>query len=122
MPVADWLRKISPPGDEPYARVRWTGPKSYTQVTAGAPPTGGDQVNASQCGVNMIVLVLGDSSYTGRFQIVPIRVSDKIWALKWISMVTATVGGQSQVAGTEAIAATDLTGESVKLQINCVTG
>jgi hypothetical protein len=122
MPVKDWLRKLAPPGDEPYCRVRWTGPSSYTQVTAGAPPTGGDQIKASQFGVSMIVLVLGDSSYTGRFQIVPIRISDATWTLKWISLVTATVGGQSQVAGTEAISATDLSGESVKLQINTMAG
>jgi hypothetical protein len=70
----------------------------------------------------MIVLVLGDSSYTGRFQIVPIRVTDSKWTLKWISMVTATVGGQSQTVGSEAAALTDLSGESVKLQINTVSG
>jgi hypothetical protein len=122
MPVKDWLRKLSPPGDEPYCRVRWTGPSSYTQVTAGAPPTGGDQIKASQFGVNMIVLVLGASSYTGRFSIIPIQVSDFVWALKWISQVTATVGGQSQTVNTEAVAGTDLSGESVKLQVNTMSG
>ena len=122
MAVKDWLRKLAPPGDEPYCRVRWSGPSSYTQVTAGAPPTGGDSIKASQFGVNMIVLVLGDSSYSGRFTITPIRVSDSAWTLRWVSNVTATVGGQSQVAGTEAISASDLSGEYVKLQINTMAG
>jgi hypothetical protein len=122
MAIAQTLRALAPPGDEPYTRVRWTGPKSYTQVTAGAPPSGGDQIKASQVGVNMIVLVLGDSSYTGRFSIIPIRLSDSTWILKWVSQVTATVGGQSQTVNTEAAAATDLSGESVKLQINTLAG
>jgi hypothetical protein len=49
-------------------------------------------------------------------------VSDFVWALKWISQVTATVGGQSQTVNTEAVAGTDLSGESVKLQVNTISG
>ena len=121
MSVKAWLRKLAPPGDEPYARVQWTGPSSYTVLTVGSPPSGGDPVAASQLGVNMITLVLAGGSYDGRWLVVPIRISDSKWTLKWISLVTATVGGQSQNAFTEAVATTDLSSTYVKLQVNTVS-
>ena len=120
--VKTWLRKLVPPGDEPYARVQWVGPSSYAQIVVGSPPSGGDPIAASQFGVNMIALVLAQSSYDGRWMVIPIRISDAKWTLKWVSLVTATVGGQSQTAMTEAVAGTDLSSTSVKLQVNCVTG
>ena len=121
MAVKSWLRKLAPPGDEPYARVQWTGPSSYTVLTVGSPPSGGDPVVASQFGVNMITLVLAGGSYDGRWLVIPVRISDAKWTLKWISLVTATVGGQIQTAFTEAIAETDLSTTSVKLQVNTVS-
>ena len=120
MAVKDWLRKLAPPGDEPYARVRWVGPSSYTVLTVGSPPSGGDTISATQFGVSMITLVLGQSSYDGRWLVVPVRISDAKWTLKWISLVTATVGGQSQTANAEAAAGTDLSSTYVKLQVNTV--
>jgi hypothetical protein len=121
MSVKAWLRKLAPPGDEPYARVQWIGPSSYTVITVGSPPSGGDPIAASQFGVNMITLVLGQSSYDGRWMVIPVRISDSKWTLKWISLVTATVGGQAQTAMTEAIATTDLSTTYVKLQVNTVS-
>jgi len=120
MAVKDWLRKLAPPGDEPYARVKWAGPSSYTVLTVGSPPSGGDTISATQFGVSMITLVLGQSSYDGRWLVVPVRISDAKWTLKWISLVTATVGGQSQTANAEAAAGTDLSSTYVKLQVNTV--
>ena len=121
MAVKDWLRKLAPPGDEPYARVKWAGPSSYTVLTVGSPPSGGDTISATQFGVSMITLVLGQSSYDGRWLVVPVRISDAKWTLKWISLVTATVGGQSQTANAEAAAGTDLSSTYVKLQVNTVS-
>ena len=120
MAVKEWLRKLAPPGDEPYARVKWVGPSSYTVLTVGSPPSGGDTISATQFGVSMITLVLGQSSYDGRWLVVPVRISDAKWTLKWISLVTATVGGQSQTANAEAAAGTDLSSTYVKLQVNTV--
>jgi hypothetical protein len=121
MAVKEWLRKPAPPGDEPYARVKWVGPSSYTVLTVGSPPSGGDTISATQFGVNMIALVLGQASYDGRWMVIPVRISDAKWTLKWISLVTATVGGQSQTAFTEAVATTDLSSTYVKLQVNTVS-
>ena len=121
MAVKEWLRKLAPPGDEPYARVKWAGPSSYTVLTVGSPPSGGDTISATQFGVSMITLVLGQSSYDGRWLVVPVRISDAKWTLKWISLVTATVGGQSQTANAEAAAGTDLSSTYVKLQVNTVS-
>ena len=121
MAVKDWLRKLAPPGDEPYARVKWVGPSSYTVLTVGSPPSGGDTISATQFGVSMITLVLGQASYDGRWKVIPVRISDAKWTLKWISLVTATVGGQSQTANAEAAAGTDLSSTYVKLQVNTVS-
>ena len=121
MAVKEWLRKLAPPGDEPYARVKWVGPSSYTVLTVGSPPSGGDTISATQFGVNMIALVLGQASYDGRWMVIPVRISDAKWTLKWISLVTATVGGQSQTANAEAVAGTDLSSTYVKLQVNTVS-
>jgi hypothetical protein len=118
MSVKSWLRKLAPPGDEPYTRVQWVGPSSYTQIVVGSPPSGGDPVAAVQFGVNAMSLVLACGSYDGRWNVISIRISDAKWTLKWISLVTATVGGQSQTAGSEAAAATDLSSTYVKLQVN----
>ena len=121
MAVKEWLRKLAPPGDEPYARVKWVGPSSYTVLTVGSPPSGGDTISATQFGVSMITLVLSQASYDGRWNVIPVRISDAKWTLKWISLVTASVGGQSQTAFTEAVATTDLSSTYVKLQVNTVS-
>jgi hypothetical protein len=110
-------RKLAPPGDEPYGRGAWVGPTSYAQVVAGVPPSGGDPVSASLLGVNLITFIQFAASYTGNFMVIPIRLADNKWILKWVSLVTATVGGQAQTAFTEAVAATNLSAETVKLWI-----
>jgi hypothetical protein len=102
------------------------GPASYTQVTATAgtvPATGGDTVKAQEAGLKYFDIVLAGTTSDGAFKVEAMSVTTSTggagatatWKLKWISNVTATVGGQSQVAGTEAASLTDLSGESVRL-------
>ena len=110
------------------------GPASYTQVTAvaGTVPisAGGDRVTAPEGGLRNYSYVVAGETDDGAFfvEAIPLTSSDPgtssaagsgipktSYALRWISRVTAAVGGQNQVAGTEAIAATNLTGETVRL-------
>lgn len=111
------------------------GPTSYTQVTATAgtvPATGGDTVQAGpEAGVKAFDTVFGGVTDDGAFYVeaIPITVSNPnavnssalsgipstTFLLRWMARVTASVGGQNQVAGTEAIAASNLSGECVRL-------
>ena len=55
-------------------------------------------------------------------QAIPVTVSNAngqpatTYRLRWIARVTATVGGQAQTAGTEAVATTNLSAEIVRLR------
>lgn len=122
MSISAYDRKLAPPGDEPYCRVKWQGPASYTQVTPGNPATGGDSISGAQFGVNSITGIIFLGTYSGNFQVVPVRTSEGKWALEWRSLVTATVGGQSQTTGVQATGSTNLSTEFVKLQINTLAG
>jgi hypothetical protein len=117
MPISVWHKKLAAPGDVPRGILDWKGPTSYTVVTPGTTPTGGDQIPASLLGVNQILLVLGQGSQTGYFRVVPIRLSNTKWTLQWIAMYTGTVGGQSQTINTQAVAASDLSGQIVRLEV-----
>ena len=68
--------------------------------------------------------LIGGVTDTGQFRVdgIPINRSGVnvgqqglTYRLKWTSLVTASVGGQSQTAGAEAIAATDLSAQVVRL-------
>lgn len=110
------------------------GPASYTQVTAvaGTVPisAGADRVTTPEGGLKNYSFLTGGETDDGAFfvEAIPLTSSDPgtssaagsgipktSYALRWISRVTAVVGGQAQVAGTEAAATTDLSGETVRL-------
>jgi hypothetical protein len=104
------------------------GPKSYTQVTATAgtvPVTGGDTVEARSAGLKYFDAVIGSMTDDGAFTVIaiPVSKSDKggaasaTFRLKWIANVSALVGGQMQTAGSEAVTATDLSAEIVRLTV-----
>lgn len=122
MPISSYGRKLAPPGDEPFCRVKWQGPTSYTQVTAGSPPSGGDTLAASQFGVNVITGVIFLKTWTGNFQIVPCRIADNKIALQWRALNNNNVGGHVQTTGQEAVAGTNLSAEYVDLQVNTLSG
>ena len=117
MSVKSYIRKLASEGDTAYAFVQWAGPTSYTQVSFGPPVTGGDNLVPSQLGVQQVLYVDTGASWTGNFWVQAIRISPKQWVIRWIAARTATIGGQAQTANTEAVAGTNLTLESVSLQI-----
>lgn len=116
MPISAYIHKIAAPS-LPEGMFKWQGPKSYTVVTAGNPPSGGDSLPAILLGIDEILMLIGEGSYSGNFQVVPIRVSGTKWTLQWRALRSATIGGQSQTTGTEAAASTDLSGEYVTLRV-----
>lgn len=105
-----------------------TGPSSYTQITVGTPPTpatGGDTVQAGpEAGFKTFDYLVGGESDSGNYRVtaIPINKSGSspgqqstTYRLRWIATRTATIGGQSQTANTEAAASTDLSAEIVRL-------
>jgi hypothetical protein len=94
-----------------------------TIVAGTVPVVGGDTVQAVQAGMKYFDKVEGGQTDDGAFtvQAVPVSVSaiiggpSKTYRLRWISNVTALVGGQNQTAGQEAVAATNLSAETVRL-------
>lgn len=120
-----------PFGSKPGSLFPHTGPASYTQVTPGATPvTGGDVVQALEGGLKNLEYLAGGVDDTGRFFVECIPVTSSVttqnssstsgipattYRLRWIARITAAYGGQNQVAGTEAIAASDLSGLTVRL-------
>jgi len=114
-------------GSERAAIFPHAGPASYTQVVATAgtvPATGGDSCAGSECGLKYFDQVAAGLTDDGAFLVIPFpRVASHpqpsgpyaTYGLKWVSQVTATVGGQAQTAGAEAVAGTNLTGEVVRL-------
>jgi hypothetical protein len=102
------------------------GPVSYVQVTAVAgtvPILGGQVIAAGQFGMKALDQVLDGVTDDGCFAVRAIPVTDSsnpnaaaaTYRLQWIALVTATIGGQNQTAGSEAITATDLSAEIVRL-------
>lgn len=100
------------------------GPSSYAQVTYG-PLAAGDLALVAEAGLTFFQNVIGlGMSDTGNFYVYAISVpgsstnpgaSATSVRLKWVAARTAAVGGQNQTVNTEAVAATDLSGETVLL-------
>lgn len=108
------------------------GPASYTQITPGTPPapaTGGDSVLPVEAGMKFFDQVQGNVTDSGNFSVLAIPTQPSstsstgplsgqqctAYTLLWIALVTGVIGGQAQVAGTEAAATTDLSDEVVRL-------
>lgn len=117
MSIAAYHKKLAPPGDLPEAFIRWTGPASYTVVTPGTTPSGGDSITAGLLGVQEILAIDFCGSRTGNFLVVPVRISASSWTLMWRAMNGNTVGTKAQTTGAEAVAATVLSAENVELRI-----
>jgi hypothetical protein len=116
MPISAYVQKLAAPS-LPEGIIKWQGPTSYAVVVPGSPPSAGDQLPSILLGVNEILDIAGGGSYSGSFQVIPIRISAKLWTLQWRALKTATVGGQAQTTGLEAVATTNLSAEFVHLLI-----
>lgn len=102
------------------------GPASYTQITRGTPPTpatGGDTASAAEAGFKFFEHIGPSVTDSGNYRVEPIPTTRSgvvgqqatTYRLKWVALVTASLGGQSQTINTEAVAATDLSAEIVRL-------
>jgi hypothetical protein len=97
-------------GGHLFGAVDYKGSASYVQ--------GGDLIDPHVFGFNnTIVTLIGSVDQTDKFQAVgrPLQNDVTQWQLVWISLTSGSVGGQTQVAGTEAIAATNLSTFIVRL-------
>lgn len=101
------------------------GPTAYAVLVYGPPVTGGDQVQATEGGLKILDMVHPALTDSGNFEVQPIPSqpstnpgsSSVSWTLKWEAQRTATIGGQAQTAGTEAVVGTNLTGEVVRFSV-----
>ena len=116
-----------PLGDKLLVVFDHTGPTSYTQLTA-ATGLGGDIVSANSGGLNLGGFDFVDDSVdtTGQIQMFPVMTQAGAGnaapqvTFMYYSLVTATLGGQSQTAGAQVLAATNLSTFSWRCQAICV--
>ena len=116
-----------PVGDTYLAEFDHTGPASYTQFTS--PATGGDVLKTPSGGINFggfddvssgVVDTTGQiiayvvPNLGGYANAVPQVI------IVYYSLVTATVGGQSQTVGAQVAAATNLSTFSFRFRATCV--
>ena len=114
----------TPVADKIKIKADRTGPASYTQFTT--PSTGGDVMNASDVGVGGFDFVDVGADTTGQIQAYAVynlggyqnAVPSVI--LVYYSLVTATLGGQGQTAGTQVAATTNLSTFSWRIDADCV--
>lgn len=103
-----------------------TGPASYAAFTS--PTTGGEVLAANGNGLNMSGFdrVSGGVDTTGQISVAVVpylggygNAMPKV-ILVYTSLVTATLGGQAQTAGTQVVATTNLSTFSWRLEALCV--
>lgn len=93
-----------------YSPLDYAGSSVYVQ--------GGDSISPASFGMyNNIQTLIAGIDQSGKWRVFPRALSNGVtqWQLVWISMVTATVGGQAQTAGLEAVAGTNLSTFTVRL-------
>lgn len=114
MPISAYGQKLAAP-QLPEGIIKWQGPASYTQVTAGNPASGGDSLPSVVLGVDEILGISFMGTFSGNFHVIPVRISAAKWTLQWRALRTATIGGQAQTTGAEAAATTNLSAEYAQL-------
>jgi hypothetical protein len=128
-PLADYPSSI---GVQMFSIFPHIGPTSYTQVTiipGTVPATGGDVVTAlAEAGFKWFDRLDGGVSddFAWKVTAFPLTVTNpstgvlsgiphKTYGLQWIANKSATMGGQAQTAGSEAVAGTNLSTYCVRL-------
>ena len=95
------------------------GPTSYVPAT-------GQVINASDLGVGGFEFPDASADTTAKFAGLSILNTAGIgnavssYQLHWISLVTATVGGQAQTGGLDAASGTNLSTFTLRIQVFCV--
>lgn len=119
-PIYNYPYSVGPHQESVFPHV---GPVSYAVVTYG-PVAGGDLVNTTEAGLKFFDHVSGGQTDSGNFsvQAIPTQPSNvpqagaPSYRLRWVSNRTASIGGQAQTAGAEAVATTNLSGETLRLR------
>jgi hypothetical protein len=104
-----------------------TGPASYTQFSTSLG-TGGDVLQAASGGLGMggFDNIDDTADNTGQFEaivVLPLAGFGNAVpsaTIKYISLVTATLGGKAQTANTEVVAGTNLSGFSFRYYAVCI--
>jgi hypothetical protein len=102
-------RNPLPVGDRWMVICNHIGPASYTQVTPGASPTGGDVITAQECGLKFIQAIHASGDDSGSYLPVPLAIiGDAASGILgwWIT------SGMTQVAG-----AVNLSARSTRLVV-----
>jgi hypothetical protein len=94
-----------------FGAVDYTGPTSYVQ--------GGDTLDPRPFGCpNSLLYVVTGVDQAGKWQTEARAIysgAQTVFQIVWISLTTATLGGQSQTAGQEAATGTNLSTYTVRL-------
>lgn len=101
-----------------------TGPTSYVRYVTGTTPSGGDVIQATGSGLNLGGFDNLDDTADTTGQIEAVVVMDKGGngnnvpqvTIRYFSLVTASLGGQSQTLGVEVVAGTNLSTFSFRFQ------
>jgi hypothetical protein len=97
-------------GSRVYSVIDHVGPASYTQITPGSPPTGGDVVKASEFGLRFISAVYAGLSDDGTYNVeasMGIAGGQEVTQATLIWIVAHT--------GAEAAGAANLSARSIRL-------
>ena len=88
-----------------------TGPASYTQVTTGSPPTGGQKLLATDFGLKYIAQAFGGVSDDGQYEVVltPAQAASSPDPASWIAIWKVAH------TGAEASGATNLASRTVRI-------
>jgi len=94
------------PGDELYSRGTITGPASYTQVTPGSPPTGGQVILAKDLGfTGGISHIEFASDGTGGFTAIAIFDGSPLVPVTQVRLLWLVTTTGAQVAGATNLSA-----------------
>lgn len=101
---------ISPGGDRLMSIVDHKGPASYASVVTGSPPTGGDVLTATECGLKYITAISGQISDDGQYSVeaTPGQAGGGEGTSSVLFWATANTGAQVS-------AATNLSARTVRL-------
>ena len=95
----------APPGNKRWTVATITGPASYTQITTGTPPTGGQLVNASDIGLVDMDFAFPGISDNGQYLAIPIFENNPQRAATRVRVLWLTAATGAQVAGATNLSA-----------------
>lgn len=100
----------APPGNKPVNIVNIVGPSSYTQISTGSPPTGGQVVKATDIGMQQIEFCFGGTSDDGQYGVEPILDGNPAGGASQMRLAWYVLNTGAQVSG-----ATNLSARTMRL-------